>query len=66
MKILLEIKLLLQVKSNFDLVFPKYKKGGYIVCKVIVDPIYRKCIVIFYDILHCTMAVFDQNTVDPR
>ena len=32
-------------EKRFDLVFPKYKKGGYIVRKVTVDPTYGKYIV---------------------
>ena len=31
-----------QVKEQSDIVFPKYKKGGYIVCKVTVDQTYGK------------------------
>ena len=26
----------------YDIVFPKYKKGGYVVHKVIIDPTYGK------------------------
>lgn len=28
-------------EGRYDVVFPKYKKGGYIVRKVAVDPTYR-------------------------
>ena len=31
-----------QGKEQFDIVFPKYKKGGYIVRKVTVDQTYGK------------------------
>ena len=31
-----------QGEERYDVVFPKYKKGGYIVRKVTVDPTYRK------------------------
>ena len=29
-------------KERYDILFPKYKKGGYIVRKVTVDPTYSK------------------------
>ena len=31
-----------QGEDRYDVVFPKYKKGGYIVRKVTVDPTYCK------------------------
>ena len=31
-----------QGEEQYDVGFPKYKKGGYIVRKVTVDPTYRK------------------------
>ena len=42
-KIVVGLKLLQsKVKSDMMWFCPKYKKGGYIVCKVTVDPTYRK------------------------
>ena len=31
-------------EERFDVLFPKYKKGGHIVRKVTVNPTYSKCI----------------------
>lgn len=31
-----------QGEDRYDVVYPKYKKGGYIVRKVTVDPTHRK------------------------
>ena len=33
-----------QGEERYDILFPKYKKGGYVVRKVTVDPTYSKLV----------------------
>ena len=32
-------------EDRYDIVFPKYKKGGYVVRKVTADPTFSKCLI---------------------
>ena len=38
-------------EERYDVVFPKYKKGGYIVRKVVQDPTYGKLLYMFTTLL---------------
>lgn len=41
--------------NRYDIVFPKYKKGGYVVRKVTTDPTFSKCYV------YCCIALSDYD-----
>lgn len=62
MKMLAENKLwTLKGEERYDILFPKYKKGGHIVRKVTVDPTYSKS---FIAMTHYTGLTIDYYLTD--
>ena len=56
-----EQALTIKGKEHYDSLFPKYKKGGHIVCNVTVDPTYSKS---FITMTHCTEFTIDYHLTD--
>ena len=38
--------------QSYEIVYPKYKKGGYVVRKVTVEPTYSKFNLVLYTVIH--------------
>lgn len=48
----------------FEILYPKYKKGGHIVRKILVDPTYSKLLITFnfVDILYTLLQIMSKNS----